>query len=40
MALPVRNEEFEVKSRHNEVFGLEANDIQDIIIEVEVAWQN
>ena len=27
MALPVRNEEFEVKSRLNEVFGLEANDI-------------
>ena len=33
MALPVRNEEFEVKSRLNEVFGLEANDIQDIIMQ-------
>lgn len=33
MALPVRNEEFEVKSRFNEVFGLEANDIQDIIMQ-------
>lgn len=33
MALPVRNEEFEVKSRLNEIFGLEANDIQDIIMQ-------
>lgn len=33
MALPVRNEEFEVKSRLNEVFGLEANDIQDVIMQ-------
>ncbi|NOT64894.1 MAG: hypothetical protein HOP06_02415 [Methylotenera sp.] len=33
MALPVRNEEFEVKSRLSEVFGLEANDIQDIIMQ-------
>ncbi len=33
MALPVRNEEFEVKSRLNEIFGLEAKDIQDIIMQ-------
>ena len=33
MALPVRNEEFEVKSRLNDIFGLEANDIQDIIMQ-------
>lgn len=33
MALPVRNEEFEVKSRLNEVFGLETNDIQDVIMQ-------
>lgn len=33
MALPVRNEEFEVKSRLSEIFGLEANDIQDIIMQ-------
>ena len=33
MVLPVRNEEFEVKSRLNEVFGLEANDIQDVIMQ-------
>ncbi|MDP1959019.1 hypothetical protein [Methylotenera sp.] len=33
MALPVRNEEFEVKSRLYEIFGLEANDIQDVIMQ-------
>lgn len=33
MALSVRNEEFEVKSRLNEIFGLEAKDIQDIIMQ-------
>lgn len=33
MALSVRNKEFEVKSRLNEVFGLEAADIQDVIMQ-------
>jgi hypothetical protein len=33
MALPVRNEEFEVKSRLNEVFGLNAEDIRDVIMQ-------
>lgn len=33
MAFPVRNREFEVKSRLNEVFGLKAGDIQDVIMQ-------
>jgi hypothetical protein len=33
MALPVRNEEFEVKSRLDEVFGFEAKEIQDVIMQ-------
>lgn len=33
MAFPVRNEEFEVKSRLAEVFGLTADDIEDVIMQ-------
>lgn len=33
MALPVRNEEFEVKSRLTEVFGLDAEHIRDVIMQ-------
>jgi hypothetical protein len=33
MAFPVRNEETEVKSRLNELFGLSASDIQDVVMQ-------